>query len=648
MANLLFILSFSLIVAPGAWIAFTLLDARTPYVVRLALAVALAPVCLGLQIILATQLGLSFSQASLASLLNIAAFWLMRPRETLTEYGHPSVWPIVAVSAVFATGLGLMWLLAPEFRIYSWHNMMQLAIVYGITDFPKPLEEFDLAGFHVNYAYIGHIQIAAIGTIGDFSPLKIFPIVNLATLFATVTLLCHTVDRLRPGHMASSAVATAVAMLSTNLAGVIYYLYLHGMTNSSQYFPTAVDIRVVTLVQKYMHFDLMTVGQALFAGAIFLAVVWLQSPSRRAGAGLIVCLAAIALVYPLLFPSGLLLAGAAWVAPHVLSLVSGKRLRFTANDIWAVLGLAAAAAVFVAHLALLSSPGGESVARRASVAEIIFAVKTDFVSLIVWAPLMALAVFSVWRRRDAVGFCLLSSAAASIGLSLVIHLPFASQYKFLVAGMFLMLPLIAVCGLTLLAGLGRAAAPAGVVIALGVALIMAPFMARHLVPWDMLRLAAPTEEQGFDILPAPQANAAWMAIVRVRTPRDAILLHPPSRDPLSIWTRRASYLAQDVGNASRIGYTMPTIFILTAVKSLPGPAIKARATVMRAIYDGDPQADFAALFDQLAALGRPIAIYGRSDLPFLGWLRAAAKGHAIFTDAAGTVWLIDGVALEKH
>ena len=278
----LFFLSFGLIVAPGAWIAFTLLDGRTPYVVRLSLAVALAPVCLGLQILLATKLGLSFNQASLASLLNIAALWLMRPRAS-AAYGHPPVWPILAVSAIFGAGLGLMWLLAPEFRQYSWHNMMQLAIVYGITDFPKPLEEFDLAGFGVNYAYIGHIQIAAIGLIGDFSPLKIFPLINLATLFATVTLLCHAVDRLRPGQMASSAAATAVAMLSTNLAGVVYYLYLHGMTNSSQYFPTAVDIRVVTLVQKYMHFDVMTVGQALFAGAIWLVIVWLQSRSRRAG-----------------------------------------------------------------------------------------------------------------------------------------------------------------------------------------------------------------------------------------------------------------------------------------------------------------------------------------------------------------------------
>jgi hypothetical protein len=336
------LLSATLVVAPGTWVAFTLLDRRVEYPARLAIAIALSPFVLAAEVVLLTLAGLDFSAAAKVALLNVLALPLLAGR---AEPPTPRLLTPVAIGciALFAGVLILAWMAIPNYRTYSWHNMMQAAVVYEVVHLPKWPEELDLAGFGLNYGWFGHVQIAVIGLLADLSPMVVYCFVNLCMLFAFFVLLLAALVRLRPGDVDAAALAVTLAVLTTNLAGVLY-----------SYVATSWgEGRVSTLIVKFMSFDLMNVGEALFAGMVFLIVAMKDDEgSMRAWGVLVLCAIAIGFCYPLMFPPALVLAGIALLSQQVPVWLASRSLRLSREAVLAGAGLVAAGVLFVGYLKL--------------------------------------------------------------------------------------------------------------------------------------------------------------------------------------------------------------------------------------------------------------------------------------------------------
>jgi len=116
-----------------------------------------------------------------------------------------------------------------------------------------------------------------------------------------------------------TAALTLAALLSPNLVGVVLH-YLGALGGAS-------DIRLSTPLHKFLHFDLMTNGLALFAGVMVLAMMAVDRRSTGIRAIQLSCMAALALIYPLLLPAALMVASAALIAPVVTEWQRGNGLR---------------------------------------------------------------------------------------------------------------------------------------------------------------------------------------------------------------------------------------------------------------------------------------------------------------------------------
>src|SRR5215831_6092824 len=134
---LISLFSMLLIVTPGAWIAFTVLDGRFEYSARLALSIVFSPFIIGTQMLALTTLGISFDGAAKITLLNCLSLpFLFSGRRTYAPRLRASaVWPAVCLLILSASHIAL-WTLVPNFRLYSFHNMMQAAVVYELVHLP--------------------------------------------------------------------------------------------------------------------------------------------------------------------------------------------------------------------------------------------------------------------------------------------------------------------------------------------------------------------------------------------------------------------------------------------------------------------------------------------------------------------------------
>lgn len=622
-----------LAVAPGAWAAFRLTDAGTHFSTRIALAIVLSPLVAGVAIWILTAAGLPFFYAALVlTLISAPGLWFVwrdRPRKAPQRD-----WLISAACfALVAGALIALWIAIPGLRQYSWHNMMQIEAVYQAARLPMAPEEMGLAGIGLNYAWFGHIQVAAIGVLGDVSPLLIHPILNIITLLAFFLLALDAV-RLLVGQdrVAIAAPLAMAALLSTNLAGVLlgYTGWLDG----------AGDIRLSTPIHKFMHFDLMSNGVALLMAAIVLALDGLASRTWGKRLLLLSCLAAVGLIYPLLFPAAFAVAGAAIAARPLCAWWQGQGLRLTRYDLIDITLLALPLAVWALYLRALSGGVAEVSSELVAPWQVRQRLFSGFLKGIgVWLPLLLMAAWRVWQTRDPQRLALLGAGAAMGVLYLVSILPAHVEYKFLVAALLCLLPLAVEQAIVWLDRLGKAASPTAIAIFVLIAAAIAPHIVSRHVPWRLVAEADPIGELGFALTPT-EPELAWMDAVRTRTPANTMLVHPLVLAPVEPFTQRAAYLAHD-DDIERPGYTMLARSILEYVKGYPEDLVARRARTLAGIYAAAPgRTAFAEIDAEFRGFRRPVALYLPRDNGYLDWLQARNDGRIIYEDDAAVVWLL--------
>jgi hypothetical protein len=622
-----------LLVAPGGFLAFTLFDNRLAYALRLALAVALSPLVIGLEILALTSAGLSFEAAAPFTLLNIGAAALMRPRRgAIASVAAPDLRAVAACAAALAIWLVAGWLIEPGLRVYAWHNMMQAAPLYEIAQLPDPIEEWDLAGFTVHYPWLGHIQIAVMAKLADISPFYVYPIANIVTLFPTVALLGACVLRLRPAAPIAAPIAATGALLSTNLLGVIAHMTGVGHEGES---------RLCAILYKYINFDVMTYGIAITAGAMLAIIVALQRPFERLRWHLAACAtaAALAVLYPLMFPVLFIFLGAALAAPKLFTLIETRRLALDRTDLVAAGALAASFGAFWLNAQLLAEGEASSLVQFSDLAKVREWIVLAILAAGAWTPFLALALVRSWREKDAVRAAMLMTGAASLVSFLVLILPAQDQYKFMYVGLLVMIPLIADEALGLFGRLPRLGGVAAAATAAAFGGLVVVHVTRDHWPWFGVTDSPVLAEDRFIVEPiAPEL--AWTIAVRDQAPPDTVIVTPPSRMPFSVFAQRASYMPADVEFPYRFGHLIHTGDTLVEIKGLPREVIDSRTTLVESLYAPEVATDYTAAVSELRSLGRAVAVAGEPGNAFLAWLEANNLGQPLYEDDMTLVVLI--------
>src|SRR5215207_4270233 len=167
-----------LTILPGSWIIYGLRLSGIPSVARLAMAIALSPAVVGLQLAVLEAVSVPFAvSANALVLLNLPGTILLVRRlraegVTADLRSWLSSAPLLAMLVAIPV---LIWSLIPGIRTYTWSAMLQADVVYTIARDGLYVEETNLAGLSLAYGWIGHSYWSLIGWIGDWAPTMVYP-----------------------------------------------------------------------------------------------------------------------------------------------------------------------------------------------------------------------------------------------------------------------------------------------------------------------------------------------------------------------------------------------------------------------------------------------------------------------------------------
>ena len=631
-----------LTVLPGSWIVYGLRLSGIPTSAKLALAVALSPAVVGLQLATLEAIGVSFATASLALvLLNLpCAVLLVRRIRAEGVSGDMKSWlQTVPLLAMVAAVPVLIWSLIPGIRMYTWSSMLQTDVVYTITRDGLYVEEASLAGLSLAYGWIGHSYWSLIGWIGDWAPTTIYPFTNVLWIIVTF-ILSYQLGKSGLGlHKTTALFGVALMYLGTNVSGMVLLI----VTGYSQWWERYFgDIRYSPFLSKFYAFDTMLWGMALL---IALALVYTIAVRRRVtplGALSAALLVSLGLIYPVLFPAGLVLAGC-----FIFLLLTRMTKDLPEYSGWemASLGLAVLFSVISVWLYLGLVTADRDVATFALSGRADIRFKT-LRFLAAMGPFMVMAVLPVIgfiRRRYGPALLLALSTVALSAVYLVIDLT-QLEYKYVLAATTCLAFLAAAIMDPVFQRHPRVGWGTGTIVAAGLVVInlLLVFQARAHIPGN-LDQGAPLDESSFWIALSPSAaDSAWTTAIREDTSPNTVVV---AREPgihLSAVVGRSMYVPSDLEGGHVPGYNLDQQFYLLQQRGYPAEVYGRRLEVVETIYGSEDEDRLLEALHALKELRRPIAIHFADPGTFsLRWLKMHAAGRFLVADSQNTVWLIE-------
>lgn len=631
-----------LIILPGAWLAFAPGSNHLSYSARFALAVALSPLVTAVQFYGFRLAGLTFQQAvpalqllNLGSVLLIGrAFAIKRPRMSWRQGLLGG-----AVFASVASCVAIPWLWEPGFRRYSWHGLVHTDIVYAFARGALLPEEPELAGVPLAYPWMGHLYWSLLAWSADLSPTIIYLISNLALLAAT-GVLGYWLTRELGGSEPTSLAVPVILALGTSIPGLIGWSVIPP-NGDSLWWAILGDLRYAPFLLKFVTFEIMTFGLALYAALVFLCVIALRYYGRFELFLTPVVVAAIGALYPNLLPAAaLLLAGLIAVLFWGHRYLEGRYTTRTFLGLVISAGLAVAVGVLFVQLYTMSRSTGDL-----SISSFAALVKKSIAASLALVPFV-LAAYWMWRsepnhRRGpllTLGF----AACGAVALNLLLRTSGLNEYKFFVAAGFCLAAPAAI-GLERVV-LNTQRSRWGLLAALPVllALVMVSYSAKRIPHHGSPPMDA--KEGSFWLaLTRDNPETQWTHAVRTQTPLDAFLI---VKDPMfhaPAFTGRPLFVPFD-GDRVHFGYNMESRFNLLELRGYNPQLFNERRYLISRVYDPDSGSDDRAeTLRRLRLLGRPIAIvFGPNEgQTFVRWLRSRKIGLDVFAGHGGrSVYLI--------
>jgi hypothetical protein len=630
----------ALSVLPGTWLAFGLPLAALGDRTRLALAMAFSPAVLGVQFVVFKALGIPAGLIALLILaINLPGLWLLR-RLRPSRASLPN-WPrgVWVAAAVLLGGLLFVlaapWLFIDGMRPFSWHALLHTDIIYQLAGPNLRLEEPELGGVPLAFAWLPHAYWVVLGMLADVSPLRLYPVSNIIWLLVSSYLIYEIAARgfrLRP---ASALFCIALALLGSQAVAYVVRIFANDMWFGMNYFGSYLS----TIVQKFRGFETMPFGFALFLAVLLVVVLRLRTPLGAAGTLEGSLLLALGVVYPILFPVALLLAGS-----QVLLILTrwARDVRpFARREIGQlVLGVGLAAAAFV-PLYLFYTAGTQGVSPLSLAGRQTKTWQTILALLPFWVLALPAAVRAV-RSREGATTLFLWTAVCSALMYIVINLG-ELEYKYVLTAALLLAPAAALTvdrfslRFPRLAWLPALAA----LLLLAIELTWTLRLHGHIPP-NLANAPQINEDHFFISLAPSEPDAAWVQAVRDNTPPDTLLVAAGSSIHLGPFVRRALFAPGDADGQASTGYSINNRNTLLRQRHYPAALYDARAAAVTQFLTGDQPAQFQAVLATLLAPGRPLAIhFADPTTPSLLWLQAEGIGKALLHDGQQTVWYIE-------
>jgi hypothetical protein len=628
--------SVTLTVLPGAWVGFSVPDRRIPWPVAAALSVAFSPAVLAIQVVALSAIGLRFSDSvNWLCIFNLAALLLVAMRVARSRTNAPGsaatlsvVAPLVCFGLVILVPLTI-WLAAPAWRVYGWHNMWQLEACYQIANLPAIPQEWDLAGLRLNHGWLGLVQLTAVSWQLKCSPTLVYPWLNALQLLAVVTLLYFTARQLMAEHALLTSAALAVVMLSSNLVGMVNWLN-HGSKLFSG------EGRTAAFIGKYVGIDPMTVGLALTGGLVYTIALATTEYMKRIWLLVPVLLLGIGLSYPLLLPSTLLICGLLCI--FLRAPASSATVIYPWRTLLLMLiGLVGAVAVALFYQGFLSEGRPIHALELADKKVLWVNTKRGIVCMSLPFAVAGPMIWRGWKCGSRTVQLLSLGALACSALYLFTAMPDRVQYKNLFTAFICLVPLASVQVVAWLSRLGRGS-PLGALGAVALAGAVTVAFGREAFRPPELARAVPVDESSFYLHAVDCPDEHWLEAVRTKTTPATLLVSPDSALPVATLAQRGS-VAPAAGRYFRVGNHTNADTALLGLKGYPAAVLASRRRLRNDCYSDC--ADFAAVTAELQSLGRPIAIvFDRLDAAYLAWLKAHGLGAAVHQEPGRLVWLL--------
>ena len=315
----------------------------------------------------------------------------------------------------------LIYVLNPEFRVYSFHSFMHAGITYQILNGNVPPTDPLLAGHAAAYPWAAHLIAAGISRVFNITPFLSIAVMNVASL-ALAMILIYRISK------------TLVDDEKANILSVVVSIYGITVANPSLLrllaFKLPTEFRGVPIMLKFITINMLPIGLVGFLLVIYL-VLRLESSGRTLlkAAALLAALLGVGFTYPAFLPGIAASLAVAWIATLVL--FKRETLRWSLRTLTlTVLALAATGLMVRPYLALTGAGTVDQMQILSRHAVAANAIKY----FVVTVPILALIAVTLRAFRQVNPRPLLFLAivvAATAAAYLGIHLPLDNEYKFL-------------------------------------------------------------------------------------------------------------------------------------------------------------------------------------------------------------------------
>jgi len=168
-----------------------------------------------------------------------------------------------------------LYIVHPNFRIYSFHGFLHTGIVYSILNSGIPPENACFAGYGVNYYWPYHTFIATLISVLHLSPAWVFALVNICCLFFSMVLIIKATYIITKNEL-SALLGCLLALVATTFIGgpviSVAQRVLHVSLQGSG----------IPVLAKYLNINGMPFGLVFFTLGLFsiLKVFSCEKPPR--------------------------------------------------------------------------------------------------------------------------------------------------------------------------------------------------------------------------------------------------------------------------------------------------------------------------------------------------------------------------------
>jgi hypothetical protein len=511
----------------------------------------------------------------------------------------------------------LVYVLNPDFRVYSFHSFMHGGIVYQILTGSIPPPDPLVGGQPAHYPWGFHLLAAGLSGLLRLSPFISMALLNIVSLLATMVVIYKISQLLVTSRRAGILAVVGSVFGSTPVIPEL----LRGLPEG-----TPTEIRGIPILHKFISVNPLPVGLVMFLLAVYAAIRLFQ------GRGVIWSILllfgstlATGFIYPAFLPG---LGAGITLGLAVTVLVRARKA--TGRDLpRSVITLAALAVAGLILRPYLTSIGSGTISnmdilRWRNVGGNLLRYVLTLAPAVVIIVLNGRRLAARLERRGLL--VIVIAAVASAGVYLAIHLPLDNEYKLLLTSM-VMLGILG--GVAFDSMLERYSRPAAFVL---IILFVIPALR---VTWlrTVRGRSIPSTyvERGMNVEPLDRYDSELYRWIRTDTAPRSIFIDSRLEVPV-LGQRQILIPPPAQGRQQQKGFGMIKI-ILTAQSGYEPDLVNGRTEIVDRIY-GSAKRLPATDIEKLRALA--VDVYAIARTPVTADKLEAAGFKAVFASSDGS------------